>query len=310
MKSSRRLNHNNNKMNIGKGLNISQFKKVFWETFTGARGFWISTGGVFAILAAIYFFLVHPLSFIYTKIYKDLDDLSVVLEKYIVKKDLYNNKWCDSKKLEAALYEKETDKCKEFLKKKDERLEAFFQLEDKEKGLIKIEDEALWKNEYIKRTSALIAKLDAQHIALSHDALPIQNWGTDIPTWDNILPVQKRFWIMEELVNIFLKDIGITQLDKISFRETAYTYNASLSQIYTIIPLTIQLELLADHIEFLLHEIHKSDIPFVIETATILSTAKSFNPGTSGEDEDSFSKNPSNPVINVTLDTYIIDYKI
>ena len=300
-------------MNIGKGLNILQFKKIFWETFTGVRGFWISMGGVFAILAAIYFFLVHPLSFIYTKTYKDLNDLLVTLEKYTVKKDLYNDKWCDSKKIEAALYEKETDKCKEFLKKKDERLEAFFQLEDKEKGLIKIEDEALWKNEYIKRTSALIAKLDAQHITLGHDALPIQNWGSDIPTWDNILPVQKRFWIMEELINIFMKDIGITQLDKVAFRETAHTYNASLSQIYTIIPLTIQLELPADHVEFLLHEIQKSDIPFVIEATTILSTEKIFSPGTSGEDGDSLSKNPgyqpSHPIINVTLDTYVIDYK-
>lgn len=280
---------------------------------TGACSFWIYMGGGGVILAAIYFFFVHPLSFIYTNTCKDIGDLSVVLEKYTVKKDLYNDKWCDSKKHEATLYEKETDKCKEFLKKKDERLEAFFLVEDTEKGLIKIEDEALWKNEYIKRTTALIAKLDAQNITLSNDALPIQNWGADIPTRDSILPVQKRFWIMEELINIFLENTGITQLDKIAFRETAYTYNASLAQFYTIIPLTVQLELQADHINFLLYEIHKSDIPFVIEDIAILSTEKSFNPGTSGENGDSLRKNPgyqpSNPIIHVTLDTYIIDYK-
>lgn len=68
----------------------------------------------------------------------------------------------------------------------------FFSREDAKKGLIKIEDEALWKNEYVKRVSALLTKLATNTIAVTEDALPFQNWGQDIPSWDTILPAQKK----------------------------------------------------------------------------------------------------------------------
>lgn len=300
-------------MNIGKDINFLQLRKNFPGIFTRAPGFWISMGIVFFVLLILLFVLISPLSNQCTKVYKEIEDLLTSLERYTLKKDLYNEAWIVSAKQESDLYEKEIEKCKSFLKEKDNHLEAIFSIEDPEKGLIKVEDEALWKNEYIKRTSALLTNLKANNITVNADALPFQNWGPDIPTWDTILPAQKRFWVLEALVNIALNDTGITKLVKITFRESSYTYDPSLAQIYTVIPVTMKVEMQADRIQFLLHGILKSKIPFVIEGISILSTDNILNSSPFIEDEDTLSKETnshiSNPIIDVTIDAYVTDYK-
>ena len=300
-------------MDVGKGLNFSKLRKDITGIFTGIRVFWISIGAIFLIMTNLSFIFIFPLSNKYAKTYKDLDDLTTPLENYALKiKNIYNDKWITSKKLEAGLYEKELEKCKSFLKEKDNSLEAVFLIEDSERGLIKIEDEALWKNEYVKRVSELLKKLEAKDITLGEDALPFYNWGSDIPTWDAISPVQKKFWILEAFINIVLNNTGITKLKKITFRESSFTYDNSLAKLYTVIPIVIKVELQADRIKFLLHEILKSDIPFVIEGINILSTDKTFSSSSSTENEDSLPKDIDNhlpnPIINVTLDVYVIDY--
>jgi len=292
-------------MNIGKEMNFSKLRKDLTGFFTGMRGFWISIGAVFLIMLILLFVFIFPLSNKYAKTYKDLDDLTIPLENYALKvKNIYNDKWITSKKLETDLYEKELEKCKSFLKERDNSLETVFVIDDPTKGPVRIEDEALWKNEYVKRVSGLLTKLKANNITLGEGALPFHNWGSDIPTWDAISPVQKKFWILEALVKVALNNAGITKLEKIAFRESSFTYNPSLVKLYTVIPITIQVELQADRIKFLLHEILKSDIPFVIEGINIMSTDKTFSSSSLIKNDDSMS----NPIINVTLDIYIIDY--
>lgn len=293
-------------MNIGRDINFLRLRKIFPGIFTGVFGFWISAGIAFFILLVLLFVRIFPLLHQYASAYKDNEDLSMALEKYAIKKDLYNDAWIESAKQESELYNKEIEKCRSFLKEKDDRLEAIFSREDAKKGLIKIEDEALWKNEYVKRVSALLTKLATNTIAVTEDALPFQNWGQDIPSWDTILPAQKRFWILEAIVNATLNKTGITKLEKITFRESSPSYDPSFAQLYTVIPITIKVELPADCIQFLLRDILKSDIPFVIEGITILSTDKVLNPGTLMGNEDNHA---SNPVIDVTIDAYVIDYK-
>lgn len=286
-------------------MNFSKLRKDLTGFFTGMRGFWISIGAVFLIMLILLFVFIFPLSNKYAKTYKDLDDLTIPLENYALKvKNIYSDKWITSKKLETDLYEKELEKCKSFLKEKDNSLETVFVIDDPTKGPVRIEDEALWKNEYVKRVSGLLTKLKANNITLGEGALPFHNWGSDIPTWDAISPVQKKFWILEALVNVALNNAGITKLEKIAFRESSFTYNPSLVKLYTVIPITIQVELQADRIKFLLHEILKSDIPFVIEGINIMSTDKTFSSSSLIKNDDSMS----NPIINVTLDIYIIDY--
>jgi len=300
-------------MDMGKELNFSKLRNKLTGFFTGIQGFWISISTIFLILLTLFFVFIFPLSNQYDKTYKSLDDLTVPLENYALRvKNIYNDKWITAKKLEANLYEKELEKCKSFLKEKDNSLEAVFLIKDPIKGLVKIEDEALWKNEYVKRVSELLTKLKAKNITLGEGALPFYNWGSDIPRWDAISPVQKNFWILEAFINIVLNNTGITKLEKITFRESSFTYDNSLAKLYTVIPLTIKVELQADRIKFLLHEILKSDIPFVIEGINILSTDKTFSSSSSMENEDSLPKDIDNhlpnPIINVTLDVYVIDY--
>lgn len=286
-------------------MNFSKLRKDLTGFFTGIRGFWTSIGAVFLIMLILFFVFIFPLSNKYAKTYKGIDDLTIPLENYALKvKNIYNDKWITSKKLETDLYEKELEKCKSFLKEKDDHLESVFLIEDSIKGLVKIEDEALWKNEYVKRVSGLLTKLKAHNIALGEGALPFHDWGSEIPTWDTISPVQKKFWILEEFINIVLNNTGITKLEKITFRESSFTYDHSLAKLYTVIPITIKVELQADRIKFLLHEILKSDIPFVIEGINILSTDNAFSSSSLIKNDDSMS----NPIINVTLDIYIIDY--
>jgi len=260
-------------MDIGKAMNFSKLRNKLTGFFTGILGFWISIGTIFLIQLILYFVFIFPLSNQYAKTYKDIDDLTTPLENYALRvKNIYNDEWITSKKLEADLYEKELEKCKSFLKEKDNRLESVFLIEDSEKGLIKIEDEALWKNEYVRRVSELLTKLEARNITLGEGALPFHDWGSDIPTRDAISP----------------------------------------AKLYTVIPIIIKIELQADRIKFLLHEILKSDIPFVIEGINILSTDKTFSSSSSMKNKDSLPKDVDNhlpnPIINVTLDVYVIDY--
>ena len=300
-------------MDIGKNVNLSKLRETLHGIFTVIYSFWILIGSVFFILITFFFVFIYPLSGFYNRAYNGLNDLIMALEQYAFKKDIYNDKWIASKKQEADLYDKEHEKCKSFLKEKDSRLEAFFLIEDPEKGMVEIEDEAIWKNEYLKRVSALLAKLEANNITVSEGALPFQTWGSDIPTWDTILPVQKRFWILESLVNIATNNTGVIRIERITFRESVYTYDSSLANIYSVIPITLKVELQSDRIKYLLYEILKSDIPFVIEGINILSTDKIFNPGSLTESEGTLikdtDKNLLNPIIDIAIDAYVIDYK-
>lgn len=296
---------------MNKDINFSQLKTNFLKIYTGILGYWICIGVIFLIILSLLLIFIYPLSSRYTKAHKDLEDLSAALERYTIKKDLYNEKWITSKKQEGDLYNEEIEKCKSFLKGKDDQLEAIFLTENIEKGLTEIKDAALWKNEYLRKISTLLTQLNTNNITLSDGALPFSEWGLDIPAWDTILPAQKRFWILEALVNIITKDTGIIKLEKIVFRNTSNSYNISLSHLYTAIPITFKAELQANYITVLLYEILKSDILFVIEGITILSTDKIYS--IEPLEKNGFMKGHnnylSNPIIDITIDAYVIDYK-
>lgn len=303
MRSNRRI--------MNKGLDFSQLRKNFPKIYTGYYCYWILIGIIFLVIISLLLVFIYPLSNQYARTYKELEDLSAALERYALKKELYNEKWITLKKQEGELYNDELEKCKSFLKGKDGQLEAVFFTEDTEKGLVKINDEALWKNEYLRKTSALSMRLKSGNIALDEGALPFSEWGLNIPAWDTILPAQKRFWILEALVNIVTNDTGITKLGKITFRNSSSTYDSSFVHFYTAIPITLTVELQANHIAVLLHEILKSDILFIIEGITILSTDKIHNMEPL-EENILINENNNyhcNPLIDVTIDAYIIDYK-
>lgn len=276
----------------------------------------MSVGIVFFILIMLLFLFVYSLSEQYAGKYKELKELSGVVEKYALKKNLYNEHWITAKEEEAELYDQELEKCKLFFKEKDTFLEAIFLQKDSEKGLVEIKDEALWKNEYRERTLALVSKLNENDIFTSKKALPLHSWGTSIPSWDSILPVQKEFWILDMLVNSIVNHTGITRVEEIRFRETPRRYDSAYEQLYSTIPFTMNIEIQAEYIQFFLRKILKSKIPFVIENLNIFSTDKAYIPADRIESDEDLNllKNESNsrssrPILSITIDAYAIDYK-
>lgn len=294
-------------MNVGKSINFSTLKIRLKTIFTGLYSFWIYVSVVFLMLIILFFVFVYPSSKVYVKAYKDSEDIASVIERYGYRKDLYNEKWIASKKLESEIYDKEIEKCKYFLKEKDSCLEAVFMIEEPEKGLVKINDEAIWKNEYLKAVSALLEKLKANNIGLEQGALPFDSWGADIPTWETIKTVQKKFWIIESLASIAIGNNGVTEIDKIAFRESSNTYDPKFAEIYTAIPFNIKIKLQADYIKSFLSKILSSEIPYVIENISILGTDKGINPAETTKGKDN-TQLPI-PIISVTIDAYALDYK-
>ncbi len=300
-------------MNAIRNMNFQHIRRICHSTFTRIWNFWLITGICFFTLLVLLFVFIFPLSNQYATTCKKMEDLSSALERYTAKKDLHNEAWITSKIQEAELYNKEVEKCKSFLKGMDDHLESVFMIQGTEERLMKVEDEALWKSEYEKRISALLAKLEAKHVAADRGVLPFQNWETVIPAWDSILSAQKRFWIIEAIVNIILNNTGITKLGKITFKESCCSYDTSFAHIYTAIPITIKVELQADRIQYLLHDILKSPVPFVIEGVNISSVDKIPSSSSYTESDSVLSidtnDNPSYSITDVIIDAYVIDYK-
>ena len=88
---------------------------------------------------------------------------------------------------------------KVFYKERDRHLEKMFESVNGEG----IKDEALWENRYIQRKNVLLEKIETREISLGKNALPFKQWKVKIPTWEEIVPEQKRFWVTEELVRIY-----------------------------------------------------------------------------------------------------------
>jgi len=278
-------------MNIQEDNNTPQRRAFIKNYFSGVRGFWICIGICFCVFVICFFVFNYPLLKKREKMFKNLEDLSAMLKTYSLRKNLYNNTWITAKKHEAEMYDKETEVCHNVLKEMDTSLEAIFLIKTPEGGLIEVRDEALWKNEYVKRISALLTRLRESEIVFHESALPFHDWGAKIPVWDSILPEQKRFWILESLVDIILQDTGVIQLQGISFRDSPHNIDAVYERLYFAIPFTIAVELEARRLQFLLHELLKPKIPFVIECVDIEST------------------NKANHSIDVIIDAYAIDYK-
>ncbi|MCF6149509.1 MAG: hypothetical protein E3K37_12725 [Candidatus Kuenenia sp.] len=300
-------------MDAGLNNNLPEEKKQNPPFFLSIYRFWIITGVIFLVMIIVFFTVNYSLLKQHTTIHNDLGNLSSMLERYALAKTTYNNKWISAKEQEANIYNEEIEKCRSLINRMDNQLEMTFSNNIPEKGVVKIEDEALWKQEYLKRGSLLLTKLEKSNIEFHESALPFYDWAANIPAWEEIIPEQKRFWILDALVNILLKNTGVTKLEKISFKTVPNNIDTRYESLYSTIPLTISLELEAERVQFLLNELLKSGIPFVIENINIESTTKKTSHMNSGKTLGSSFKNQdafmAMPVINILIDAYVIDFK-
>ena len=286
-------------------MNISGIKK---------NKFWISIGIGMIFVIAFHFCVVSPFRSGKTGKMESLERLLTRLEINAKKgHKIHNEKWIKAEEAKLEVIKKVQHEYELFYKEQDSHLEKIFTSVNGEE----IKDEALWENRYIQGINVLRDEIRKRGIPLGEKALPFKQWKVEIPTWKEIVPEQKRFWVTEELVNIILnEELKVNYLEGINFEmENAVSTNA-YTELYDIIPFTIKVSMNVESLLFLINELLKSRLSFEIKTINIggeLSrfrepeeVGKSFRSGQPVQKRR--TRSPS--IVNVVIDAYVLDFKI
>ena len=286
-------------------MDISDIKK---------NRFLLSLGGGLVFVIVFYFCVVSPFRSRNSEKMESMERLLTRLERYEKKgHKICNEKWIKTEEEKLEVIKRVQQEYKVFYKERDRHLEKMFESVNGEG----IKDEALWENRYIQRKNVLLEMIKNREISLGKNALPFKQWKVKIPTWEEIVPEQKRFWVTEELVRIILKDeLKVDYLEGINFEmEDAVSVNAN-TELYDIIPFTIKVSMNVESLLFLLNELLKSKLSFEIQTINIggelnrLRVTKGAGES-SGFDQSAQKRRSRSPsIVNVVIDAYALDFKI
>ncbi|MBC8552514.1 MAG: hypothetical protein H8D23_23035 [Candidatus Brocadiales bacterium] len=286
-------------------MDISDIKK---------NKFWISIGGGMVFVIAFYFCVVSPFRLRKTEDMESLERLLTRLERYETKGHMIRNeKWIKAEEAKLEAIKNVQQEYELFYKERDSHLEKIFESVNGEE----IKDEALWENRYIQGMNVLLDRIKNREIPLGKNALSLKQWKVEIPTWEEIVPEQKRFWITEELVKIILKDeLKVEYLEGINFEmESAVSTNV-YTELYDIIPFTIKVSMNVESLLFLMNELLKSKLSFEIKTVNIGGELNRFRVTKGAEKSSRFGqpvqkrsfRSPS--IVDVVIDAYVLDFKI
>jgi len=276
--------------------------------------FLISIGGGVVFVIVFYFCVVSPFRSRNSEKMESMERLLAKLERYERKgHKIRNEKWIKAEEEKLVAIKRIQQEYELFYKERDGHLEKIFESVNGEE----IKDEALWENRYIQGMKGLWDKIKNREIPLGKNALSLKQWKVEIPTWEEIVPEQKRFWITEELVKIILKDkLKIDYLEGISFeRESVVSTNAS-AELYDIIPFTMKVSMNVESLLFLMNELLKSKLSFEIYTINIGGELNRFRMlkeagGSSRFGQSSQKRKFRTPsVVDVVIDAYVLDFKI
>ncbi len=212
----------------------------------------MSIGGVLIFVIALYLFFVNPFRLKNIKKTETIENTLARLERYERKGvKLRNAKWIKAEEDKLVTTKEARREYEVFYKERDRHIEKVFTSVNGEE----IKDEALWQNMYIQEANVLLDKIKNHNIALSENTLPFKEWKAAIPTWEDIVPEQKRFWITEELINIILKkEMSVRYLESINFgKEKAPHVNAH-AELFDIIPFSIKARMNVEGLLFLINE--------------------------------------------------------
>ncbi len=277
--------------------------------------FWISIGGVIVIVIAFYFCVVGPFRSRNSEKIENIERLLTKLERYASKgHKIRNKKWIKAEKMKLEAARKIQHGYEQFYKERDTQLEKIFGSFDGEE----IEDEALWANRYIQETDILLDRIKARAIPYGKNALHFKQWREKIPSWEEIIPEQKRFWITEALVNIILKEeLEVDYFEGINFEiENAVSGDTTHTELYDTIPFTVEVGINVERLFPLINEFLKSELSFEIETIGLNGELNRLRmPETvekSPRSGDSVQKRSfqSPSIVNVVISAYVLDFKI
>ena len=266
--------------------------------------FWIVIGGAIGFMIILYLLFVNPYRGENSKKIEEIEGVLAQLEVYKRKGlKIINEEWIKAEKDKLKTIGKDQLKYKELLREKDYHIEKVFGTENGGE----IEDEALWKSSYVQRVNLLRDNLVKSNISASGGALPFKEWGNEIPARDKIAEEQKKFWITEELLNIIQKkELKISNLEYISFRQEDVSPGNTNPELCDIIPFTIKLSMNTENILFLIDELLKSNICFQIETFNINGRLNKLRSSGSLEKSDDIQYGN---MVNVIINAYAIDFK-
>lgn len=275
---------------------------------------WLFIGGGMVFVIAFYFCIVSPFRVRNSEKMESLERLLTRLERHEKKGyKIRNEKWIKAEQAKLEEIKKNQHEYELFYQERDSYLEKIFQTANGEE----IKDEALWENRYLQETNVLLDRIKKREVVLEENALPFKQWKMKIPVWDEIIPEQKRFWIIEELVNIILMEgLKVDYLEGINFeKENTGPENGS-TELYDIIPFTIKLSMNIENLLFLINELLKSKLSFEIKTINIDGELNRFripkgveNPDRPGQTvEKRRLRSPT--TVDVVMDAYVLDFKI
>ena len=276
--------------------------------------FWLSIGGGVIFVIVFYFCVISPFRSRNSEKMESMERLLTRLERYEKKgHKIRNKKWIKAEEEKLEAIKKAQQEYELFYKERDGRLEKIFESANGEE----IKDEALWENRYIQGMNILLGNIKNREIPLGNNALSFKQWNEEIPTWEEIVPEQKRFWITEELVKIILNDkLKIDYLESISFeREGAVSANA-YTELCDIIPFTIKVSMNIEGLLFLMNELLKSELPFEISTINIGGELNRYRMMKGAEESARFGQSAQKgkfrapSVVDVVIDAYVLDFKI
>ncbi|MFQ5962705.1 MAG: hypothetical protein ACE5KZ_00290 [Candidatus Scalinduaceae bacterium] len=266
--------------------------------------FWIVVAGAIISMVILYFLFANPYRLRNVRKAELIENKLTQLDLYARKGlKIINKKWIEAGKSELHTIEREQLKYTKLLKEKDSDLEKPF---TSAKGDV-MKDEALWKKNYMQRVNLILDNFAKSKISFNSDALPFKKWGNEIPTRDKIAEEQKKFWIVEELLNIIQKKgLRISNLESINFKQEGFSSNNFHSEFYDIIPCTIKLRMDTEDVLFLINELSQSKFCFeivsvnmngklnILRSVKLLEEFKSILPDT---------------MVNVIIKAHTIDFK-
>ncbi|GJQ60323.1 MAG: hypothetical protein D8M57_08455 [Candidatus Scalindua sp. AMX11] len=276
-------------------MNISIIKK---------NKFWFVTIGIVALLSFLYGFFANPYRLKNTKQVESLERLLSELERYEKKGlKIINPEWIKAEEEKLERTKEEKQKTIDLFAKRDRSLEKIFGSEDEEE----ITDVALWKSRYIESTSNLLDTMARSNLPVTKGRLSFKEWGDEIPTWESIEREQKRFWVVEELLNIIRKkELKISSIESIHFTESDTSPAGTGTKLYDIVPCSIKVSMDIEQILAFIHELLNSKLCFEIDTVNI--DGKLNNIRIMGDTQQVQKSMPYNRV-HVVIETHAIDFK-
>ncbi|WP_133111872.1 hypothetical protein [Candidatus Scalindua japonica] len=274
---------------------------------------WLSVGLGMVFVIVFYLVVVSPFRTRNAEKREGLERLLTRLERYENKGyKIRNENWIKAEKAKLKEIKKAQHEYELFYQERDSYLEKIFESVNGEE----IKDEALWTNRYIHGINVLLDKIKMREISFAENALPFRRWNLQIPTWDQIAPEQKRFWIIEELVNIILnEELKVDYLGGINF-DTGNTKSANANtERYDVIPFTLKVSMNVTSLLLLINEFLKSKLSFEIKSigihgelnrVRILEGAE--EPLRPGLPEERKGPRPSS-VVDVVIHAFVPDFK-